>query len=143
MPPTPQCGRGKRNAQHPRPAVFWPPTSGKREGSTEGGGVCPRIPQPVSTGPSPSNRSRTGRERARTVAAFAAYLAENVHGNSDRALEAMASLAEWCDDDPELLAQARGDLLRETRKASLSAQAVVAQNNRDAVELLELAARAS
>ena len=55
----------------------------------------------------------------------------------------MASLAEWCDDDPELLAQARGDLLRETRKASLSAQAVVAQNNRDAVELLELATRAS
>ena len=83
------------------------------------------------------------RERARTVAAFAEYLAENVRGNSDRALEAMASLAEWCDDDPELLAQARGDLLRETRKASLSAQVVVAQNNRDAVELLELATRAS
>ncbi len=55
----------------------------------------------------------------------------------------MASLAEWCDDHPELLAQARGDLLRETRKASLSAQAIVAQNNRDAVELLELATRAS
>src|SRR5205823_9843221 len=34
------------------------------------------------------------RERARTVAAFAEYLAENVHGNSDRALEAMASLAD-------------------------------------------------
>ena len=83
------------------------------------------------------------RERARTVAAFAEYLAQNVHGNSDRALEAMVSLAEWCDDDPELLVQARGDLLRETRKASLSAQAVVAQNNRDAVELLELATRAS
>jgi hypothetical protein len=83
------------------------------------------------------------RERARTVAAFAEYLAQNVHGNSDRALEAMASLAEWCDDDPELLVQARGDLLRETRKASLSAQAVVAQNNRDAVELLELVASAS
>src|SRR5438132_1416628 len=48
------------------------------------------------------------RDRARTVTAFAGYLAENVHGNSDRALEAMASLAEWCDDDPELLEQARG-----------------------------------
>jgi hypothetical protein len=55
----------------------------------------------------------------------------------------MASLAEWCDGDPELLARARADALRDTRTATLRAQAVVAQNNRDAVELLELVARAS
>ncbi|MFL6243552.1 MAG: hypothetical protein ACJ73V_11095 [Acidimicrobiia bacterium] len=83
------------------------------------------------------------RERARVVAAFAEYLAKDVHGNSDRALAAMAALAEWCDGDPKLLAQARADLLRETRKATLTAQAVVAQNDRDAVELLELVARGS
>ena len=82
------------------------------------------------------------RRQARVVASFAEYLAEDVHGRPDRALEAMASLAEWCDDNPELLAQARADVLRDTRKASLSAHAVVAQNNRDAVELLELVARA-
>ena len=83
------------------------------------------------------------RRRARVVASLAEYLAEDVHGNPDRALEAVVSLAEWCDGDPELLAQARADALRDTHRATLGAQAVVAQNNRDAVELLELAARAS
>jgi hypothetical protein len=77
------------------------------------------------------------------VASFAEYLAEDVRGNPDRALEAMASLVEWCDGDPELLARARAAALRDTHRATLGAQAVVAQNNRDAVELLELAARAS
>jgi hypothetical protein len=83
------------------------------------------------------------RRQARVVASLAEYLAEDVRGNSGRTLEAMASLAEWCDGDTELLAQARADALRDTRKATLSAQAVIAQNNRDAVELLELVARAS
>jgi hypothetical protein len=55
----------------------------------------------------------------------------------------MASLAEWCDDDPQLLEQARADARRDTRKATSSAQAVIAQNNRDALDLLELVARAS
>jgi hypothetical protein len=82
------------------------------------------------------------RRQARVVASFAEYLAEDVHGRPERALEAMASLAEWCDGNPELLAQARSDVLRDTRRASLSAQAVVAQNNRDAVELLDLVAGA-
>src|SRR5204863_8638026 len=106
-------------------------------------GVCLRIPQPVSTRPSPSNRSRTGENALGPSRLSPRTSPRTSNGNSDRALEAMASLAEWCDDHPELLAQARGDLLRETRKASLSSQAVVAQNNRDAVELLELATRAS
>ena len=82
------------------------------------------------------------RRQARVVASFAEYLAEDVHGRPERALEAMASLAEWCDGNPELLAQARADVLQDARKASLSAQAVAAQNDRDAVELLELVARA-
>ena len=83
------------------------------------------------------------RERARTVASFAEYLAEDVNGHPDRALEAMAALAEWCDDDPLLLQQARATVLGDARRATLSAQAVIAQNDRDALELLELVARAS
>jgi hypothetical protein len=83
------------------------------------------------------------RERARVVASFAEYLAEDVTGHPDRAVEAMVSLAEWCDDDPRLLEQARAVVARDTREATLSAQAVIAQNDRDALELLELVARAS
>jgi hypothetical protein len=78
------------------------------------------------------------RRQARVVASFAEYLAEDVHAHPERALDAMASLAEWCDGDPNLLAQARADLLRDTR----GAQAAVAENNREAIELLELVARA-
>jgi hypothetical protein len=78
------------------------------------------------------------RARARVIASFAEYLAEDVRGHPDRALEAMASLAEWCDDDPQLLEQARATVRGDTRKATLSAQGVVAQNNRDALELLQL-----
>jgi hypothetical protein len=76
--------------------------------------------------------------QARVVASFAEYLAEDVHGHPERALEAMASLAEWCDGDAELLARARADVLRDTR----GAQVAVAENNREAIELLELVARA-
>ena len=83
------------------------------------------------------------RERARVIASFAEYLAEDVHGRPDRAIEAMAALAGWCDDDCQLLDQARANVLRDTRNATLSAQPVIAQNNRDALELLELVARAS
>jgi hypothetical protein len=84
-----------------------------------------------------------GRERARVIASFAEYLAEDVSGHPDRALEAIASLGEWCEGDPQLLTQARAHVLRDARRATLSAQAIIAQNNRDAVELLELVARAS
>jgi hypothetical protein len=83
------------------------------------------------------------RECARVIASFAEYLAEDAHGHPDRTLEAMASLAEWCDDDPLLLEQARANVRGDARRATLSAQAVIAQNNRDALELLELLARAS
>jgi hypothetical protein len=79
------------------------------------------------------------RRRARVVASFAEHLAEFVHGDPDRALEAMAALAEWCDDDPRLLTQARADVLRDTR----GKQIAVAENNFEAVQLLELTGRAS
>jgi hypothetical protein len=78
-----------------------------------------------------------GRRQARVVASFAEYLAEDVHGHPERALEAMAALAEWCEGDPELLARARSDVMRDTR----GAEAAVAENNREAIELLELVGR--
>jgi hypothetical protein len=79
------------------------------------------------------------RRRARVVASFAEYLAEDVHNHPERAPDAMAALAEWCEGDRELLARARTDVLHDTR----GAQAAVAENNREAVELLELVGRAS
>jgi hypothetical protein len=84
-------------------------------------------------------QSLEARRQARVVASFAEYLAEDVHGDPDRALAAMAALAEWCDGDPQLLAQARADVLRDRRKAQMA----VAEHNHDAVELLELVASAS
>jgi hypothetical protein len=78
------------------------------------------------------------RRRARVISSFAEYLAEDVHGHPERALEAMASLAEWCEGDAELLARARADVLRDT----CTAPAAVAENNREAVDLLELVVRA-
>ena len=77
------------------------------------------------------------RRQARVVASLAEYLAEDVHKHPERAPEAMAALAEWCDGDAELLAQARA-VLHDTH----GAQADVAENNREAVRLLELVASA-
>ena len=74
------------------------------------------------------------RRRARVVASFAEYLAEDVRRHPERTLEAIASLAEWCEGDSELLARARTNVIRDTR----AEQAAVVENNRDAVELLEL-----
>jgi hypothetical protein len=42
------------------------------------------------------------RRQARVIASFAENLAEYVHGYPDRAVEAMAALAEWCDDDAQI-----------------------------------------
>jgi hypothetical protein len=80
------------------------------------------------------------RRQARVVASFAEYLAEDVHGHPERAPDATASLAEWCEGDPELLARARADVLRDMHGAQRPA---VAENNRHAAELLELVAHAS
>src|SRR5205085_8360216 len=46
------------------------------------------------------------RRRAQVIASFAEYLAEDVDGNPSRALEAVASLAEWCEGDRRLMARA-------------------------------------
>ena len=78
------------------------------------------------------------RRRARVVASFAEYLADDVHGDPDQALSAIASLAEWCEGDRKLLAQARADVLGDSDRA----QAAVAEHKRDAVHLLDLVAGA-
>jgi hypothetical protein len=90
--------------------------------------------------------SLEARRRARVVASLAEYLAEHVRGHPHRERAAMAALAEWCEGDRELLAQARADVLQDTRRAQRHARNVltgVAQNNQEAVELLEMAASTS
>lgn len=83
---------------------------------------------------------REGRhERARVVASLAEYLAADVQEHPHRALDAMASLAEWCDGDQELVAEARIDVLRDTS----AVQASAGETNRGAAELLELLAENS
>jgi hypothetical protein len=79
------------------------------------------------------------RRQARDIANFAEYLAEDVRGHPDRALDAMGALAEWCEGDPELLAHARTELLRKRQKGQLA----TVENNRHAVWLLDFAASAS
>ncbi|MDQ6855200.1 MAG: hypothetical protein M3046_16195 [Actinomycetota bacterium] len=79
------------------------------------------------------------RERARVIASLAEYLAADVQEHPHRAVDAMASLAEWCDGDEELLAEARIDVLRDTP----AVQASAGETNRGAAELLELLAEHS
>jgi hypothetical protein len=121
-----------------RPAVFSAWISGSLKGLRQRGRSMSTHTPTGSNWPE-AVQQLEARRQARVVASFAEYLAEDVHRHPDRALEAMASLAEWCDGDPELLAQARADVLRDTR----GAQMAVAENNHEAVELLELAGRAS
>lgn len=68
------------------------------------------------------------RERARVVASMAEYLAPDVEAHPERARDAMASLAEWCDGDREILAKARADVLRDI--------AAVQETTREAANLL-------
>jgi hypothetical protein len=79
------------------------------------------------------------RRQARVVASFAEYLAEDVRGDPNRALEAMGALAEWCDGDHELLATARTEVLRGRRRAA----AATVEHNRHALQLLDLVDGAS
>jgi len=76
------------------------------------------------------------RRQARVVASFAEYLAEDVRQHPERALDAIASLAEWGDGDRELLARARANVVRHPR----GARTAVGENNPEAAQLLELAA---
>ena len=79
------------------------------------------------------------RRRARVIANFAEYLAEDVRGHPDRARDAMGALAEWCEGHHELLAHARTEVLRHRQQW----QAATVENNRHAVLLLDFAASAS
>jgi len=53
-------------------------------------------------------------------------------------LEAVASLAEWCEGDPRLMARARADVLRDKAPT-----AGAERTKHDAVQLLDLVASAS
>jgi hypothetical protein len=75
------------------------------------------------------------RERARVVASMAEYLAPDVEAHPERARDAMASLADWCDGDREILAKARADVLRDT--------AAVQETTREAANLLRRVESAS
>lgn len=74
------------------------------------------------------------RRRARVIANFAEYLADDVRGHPERAVEAMGALAQWCEGDRELTEQARTEVLRHRRREPVSAF----ENNRHAVQLLDL-----
>jgi hypothetical protein len=51
----------------------------------------------------------------------------------------MGALAEWCEGDPELLAYAGTEAVRDTR----TRPSATVENNRHAIQLLELARSAS
>jgi hypothetical protein len=89
--------------------------------------------------PSPIGRNRPDamkplEMRAQDIADFAEHLAEDVRGRPDRALEAIGTLAEWCEGDADLLAHARSEVLRRRGSATIGAL----QKNRDAILLLDL-----
>jgi hypothetical protein len=79
------------------------------------------------------------RRQARVIANFAEYLADDVRGHPERAIEAMGALAEWCEGDHELMVQARTEVLRHRRREPVDAF----ENNRHAVQLLDLVNSAS
>lgn len=79
------------------------------------------------------------RQRARVIASFAEYLAEDVRGHPDRARDAMGALAEWCEGNAELLAHARSEVLRHRQRGQMATVEI----NRHAVWLLDFAASAS
>jgi hypothetical protein len=99
------------------------------------------MPMPSPTGRNwPEDmRPLEKRRQARVVASFAEYLAEDVRGHPNRAREAMGALAEWCEGDPELLAHARTEVVRDTR----TGPSPVVENNRHAIQLLDLVRSAS
>ena len=90
--------------------------------------------------PSPTGQNREAmrplelRRQARVVAWLAEYLAEEVRGHRNRALDAIGTLAEWCEGDPELLAHARKEVVRDT----CDGPPAMVDNNRHAIQLLEL-----
>src|SRR5262245_23942119 len=97
------------------------------------------MPSPTGRNWPEAMRPLEQRRRARDVANFAEYLAEDVRGHPNRALEAMGALAEWCDGDHELLRYARAEVMRHRSRDAVTTE----ENNRQALELLELVDSAS
>jgi hypothetical protein len=97
------------------------------------------MPSPTGRNWHEAMRPLEQRRRARDIANLAEYLAEDVRGHPNRALDAMGALAEWCEGDPELLAHARTEVERHRRRG----QVATAENNRQALELLALVDSAS
>ena len=97
------------------------------------------MPSPTGRNWPDAMRPLEVRRRARVIASFAEYLAEDVRGHRNRALEAMGALAEWCEGDPELLTHARTEVVRDTQ----TGPSAVVDNNRHAIQLLELLRSAS
>ena len=97
------------------------------------------MPSPTGRNWPEAMRPLEMRRQARVIANFAEYLADDVRGHPNRALEAMGALAEWCEGDPALLSQARTEVLRHRRREPATA----VENNRHAVQLLDLVNSAS
>ena len=75
------------------------------------------MPSPTGRNWPEAMRALELRRRARVIANFAEYLAGDVRGHPERAVEAMGALAEWCEGDHELMVQARTEVLRPTQGA--------------------------
>lgn len=97
------------------------------------------MPSPTGRNWPEAMRPLEMRRQARVVASFAEYLADDVRGHPERAVEAMGALAEWCEGDHELMVQARTEVLRHRRQEPVNGL----ENNRQAVQLLDLVNSAS
>jgi hypothetical protein len=97
------------------------------------------MPSPTGQNWPEAMRPLDMRRQARVIANFAEYLADDVRGHPERAVEAMGALAEWCEGDHELMVQARTEVLRHRRREPVNAF----ENNRHAVQLLDLVDSAS
>jgi hypothetical protein len=98
------------------------------------------MPSPIGRNWPEAMRPLELRRHARVIANFAEYLAEDVRGHPDRALEAMGAIAESCEGDPELLAHARTEVLRHIRQGP---EVAVETSRYAAVQLLDLVRRVS
>src|SRR5262245_66604079 len=79
------------------------------------------MPSPTGRNWPEAMRPLEQRRRAQDVANFAEYLAEDVRGDPNRALEALGALAEWCDGDHELLMHARAEVAGPRRRVGVGA----------------------
>jgi len=95
------------------------------------------MPSPTGQKRPEPMRLRELRRQARVIANFAEFLAEDVHGDPDRADEAREALAALSKCDLELLAHTRSEV---HRREGLPA---AMRKNRYAAQLLDLVDRAA